>query len=129
MDDEPQPAFKGVEPTAATATKTARLAEVILPLLYALFCAIIILVFSEREYEWMIGQHDLGGPALTLCTIPAPTDDTSDMAIPTLFLIIVLLVPGLMRFIGKRRVGLSQRPSSGLFALWAYRFFIRTTFC
>ena len=106
-----------------------RVAMIALAISYALACAIIILMSSEGDYEWMIGERELDGSVLTLCTIPASTDDTSDMAAPALVLIAVLLVPGVIHLIRRRRVGPSLLLSLGLLTLWGYRFFVRTAFC
>ncbi|WP_122885479.1 DUF2645 family protein [Burkholderia pseudomallei] len=100
-----------------------------LPILYALACAFLIVLFSERDYEWMIGQREPHRSVLTVCTIPASTDDSSDMAIPALILIAMLFVPGLIHLIRQRRIGLSLLLSLGCLALWAYRFYGRTAFC
>lgn len=106
-----------------------RLAKITLAILYALVCAGVILLFSEGDYEWMIGQRGPDGSVLTLCTIPTSTDSTSDMAMPTLVLIAVLFVPGVIRLIGRWHVGPSLLLSLGLLAIWIYRFFIRAAFC
>ena len=115
MSDGPMTSYRGMKITLA--------------ILYALACAVIILIFSEGDYEWMIGEREPDGSSLSLCTIPASTDNTSDMAIPALILIAVLFVPGLIRLMRQRRVSPSLPLSLGLLALWAYRFFGRTAFC
>jgi hypothetical protein len=77
----------------------------------------------------MVGQREPDGSVLTLCTIPTSTDSTSDIAIPTLVLIAVLFVPGVIRLITRWQVGPLLFLSLGLLALWIYRFFIRAAFC
>ena len=89
----------------------------------------MIIILSEQDYESMIGEHARDGSVLTICTIPAPTDDTSDMAMPAMILIAVLFVPGLIRLLKERRIGLLLFLSFGLLVLWAYRFYGRTAFC
>jgi hypothetical protein len=106
-----------------------RLAKITFAILYSLVCTAVILLFSEGDYEWMVGQREPDGSVLTLCTIPTSTDSTSDMAIPTLVLIAVLFVPGVIRLITRWQVGPSLFLSLGLLALWIYRFFIRAVFC
>lgn len=109
--------------------KIASGAMIALPVLYALACTFFIVLLSERDYEWMIGQRESHQSVLTVCTIPASTDDTSDMAIPVLIPIAMLFVPGLIHLIRQRRIGLSLLLSLGCPALWAYRFYGRTAFC
>lgn len=107
----------------------ARWARIGVPILYALACAFLIVLLSARDYEWMIGQREPDGSVLTICTIPAPTDDTSDMAILALLPIVALFVPGLIYLVRQRRISLSLLLSLGCLALWIYRFYWRTAFC
>jgi hypothetical protein len=107
-----------------------RIAKIVLATAYALACAVAILILSGQDYEWMVGERDPDGSVLTLCTIPAPTDnDTSEMAMLALILVVALLAPGLIGLIRRRRIGLPLALSLGLLALWGYRFFGRTAFC
>jgi hypothetical protein len=106
-----------------------RITKIALAIVYTVVCGATILLHSVQEYEWMIGERDPDGSVLTLCTIPTPTDDTSDMAMPALILIAVLLLPGLIGLIRRRRMGLPLVLSLGLLALWGYRFYGRTAFC
>ena len=112
-----------------TRAKVTRAAMIALMIAYALFCAVLILLTSAGDYEGMIGER-VDGEVLTLCTIPASMDDTSDMAIPLLFLIAVLFVPGVIRFIRHRRIGPSLVLALGLLIFWVYSFFVRKAlFC
>jgi hypothetical protein len=106
-------------------------ARSILTLGYALFCIFTIMLLSEREYEWMIEDpYQDPRDKMTICTIPASTDDISDVTAPFCFiLVLVLLIPGLVRLVMKRRLGPSLVLGLALLAFWAWRFWGRMLFC
>jgi hypothetical protein len=101
-----------------------------LTLVYALFCAFAIMLLSIRNYEWMTDEPDLDGSKTTICTIPISPDDLFDaMVWPCFVLVLVLLIPGLVRLVMKRRLGPSLVLGLALLAFWAWRFWGRMLFC
>jgi hypothetical protein len=107
-----------------------RVATIAIVTVYALVCTLLIRISSEGDYEWMVGQKQPDDEILTLCTIPASTDDTSDMAKPLLAMIILLFVPGMVRLIRQRPIGPSLVFSLGILIFWVYSFFVRKAlFC
>jgi hypothetical protein len=47
---------------------------------YALTSWIFIYILSTNDYEWMIGEKDKDGSAMTICSLPPRNDDYSDIA-------------------------------------------------
>src|SRR5262245_2678310 len=107
--------------------KLRRVIGVALAIVYSIACLLLILLGAQKEYEWMVGDD---GEKLTICTIPAPADDTTGLyASVTFCFILVLFTIGAMNSIRARRVRLSLALSLGLFLFWAYQFFLRTLGC
>jgi|GEM_PF-3241158 len=101
-----------------------------LAIIYALFCALAIFMLSGLEYEWMIDDPYAGDDKLTLCTIPLSPDEAFDVKLPfCLVLVLVLLIPGSVRLVMKRRVGLSFAFGVVLLAFLVWRFWGRVAFC
>lgn len=99
-------------------------------LLYAAACAMALSVLAIQDNEWIIGEQDRDGQAFTICTIPAPSDDTSDVALPVaLILIAPLLLAGLLDLARARRVGAPLLLGVVLLLYAAWLFFGRTAFC
>lgn len=97
---------------------------------YAIFCFFAVTVLSIQDTDWMIGETDRDGTAFTACTVPAPGDDTSDVAIPvSLLLIAGLLLPGLFSLVRRRRVGAPLLLGTGLLLYGAALLFGRKAFC
>jgi hypothetical protein len=48
---------------------------------YALTSWIFIYILSTNDYEWMIGEKDADGSAMTICSLPLRNDDYSDIAL------------------------------------------------
>ena len=97
---------------------------------YAIFCFLAVIILSIQDTDWMIGEKDRDGTVLTACTIPAPGDDTSDVAVPvSLMLIAGLLLPGLFSLVRRRRVGAPLLLGTGLLLYWAVLLFGRKAFC
>lgn len=105
-------------------------AKIVGMVLYALFCGISIFLLSVNDYEWMVGERNVDGTRATLCTIPAPMDDSSDVAmLATLALVAVLFSCGLSHLIKRRRVDMSLVFALFLLGFWWYRFLGRSFLC
>lgn len=101
-----------------------------LAITYAIFCFLAVTILSIQDTDWMIGEKDRDGTAFTACTIPAPGDDTSDIALPvSLLLIAGLLLPGVFALVRQRRVGAPLLLGTGLLLYGAVLLFGRTAFC
>jgi len=86
-------------------------------------------MLSDSPYEWMIGDVQ-DNRKLTICDIPAPSDDARNVYIPlTIALILVPLVGGIVSYIRARRVRPALVMGAALLALWIYRFFLRELGC
>jgi hypothetical protein len=55
---------------------------------YALTSWIFIHILSTNDYEWMIGEKDTDGSAMTICSLPLQNDDYSDIA-PLMMIVFV----------------------------------------
>jgi hypothetical protein len=55
---------------------------------YALTSWIFIYILSTNDYEWMIGEKDKDGSAMTICSLPLRNDDYSDIA-PLMMIVFV----------------------------------------
>jgi Protein of unknown function (DUF2645) len=98
--------------------------------LYAMVCGAAMSVLAIQDNEWMIGEQDRDGQAFTICTIPAPGDDTSDVALPVaLILIAPLLLAGLLDLARARRIGAPLLLGVALLFYGAWLFFGRAAFC
>jgi hypothetical protein len=95
--------------------------------LYALFCGVSTILLSAKDYEWMVGEPNADETKTTLCTIPAPMNDLSDVArLVTLVMVALLLACGLSHLIKRRRVNMSLVFALSLLGPWWYRFWGRT---
>ena len=94
---------------------TASQAKIFGTVLYALCCSIAIVVLSVRDYEWMIGEREVDGSVLTICSIPTSADDPSDVArLVTLGMVAVLLVFGLERLVRRKAGEFAAGPERGI---------------
>lgn len=113
-----------------TGSALRRFLPAALAIAYAIFCLLAVTVLSIQDTDWMIGEKDRDGTVFTACTIPAPGDDTSDVAIPvSLLLIAGLLLPGVVSLVRRRRVGAPLLLGTALLLYWAALLFGRTAFC
>jgi hypothetical protein len=55
---------------------------------YALTSWIFIYILSTNDYEWMVGEKDADGSAMTICSLPLRNDDYSDIA-PLMMIVFV----------------------------------------
>lgn len=98
-------------------------------LIYALLVAGVIVMLSDSDYEWLIGEVE-DNRKLTICDIPVPSDYARDIYIPlTAALILVPLIGGIAGSIRARRLSPALWIGAGLLTLWTYRFFFRTLGC
>jgi hypothetical protein len=96
---------------------------------YLLAGSAVIYLLSGHPYEWMIGESSPGEPPLTYCTLPVPSDSTSDAGI-LVSALIVLAGAGFGLFHRRRSVGQAILVCAALLAALAvYRFFLRSMFC
>ena len=96
---------------------------------YALVVIAVVCFVTNITYEFMVGEID-NGKRLTICDLPKSDDDTTDVYAPaTLILVLVLFLPGSVKFLRTRRV--NTQLALGLIALlvWTYRFFLRQAGC
>jgi hypothetical protein len=64
--------------------------EILISIVYSLFCWICVSILSNHDYESWIGDNDGGGVTFTICTIPTSMDETYEFwIIPTLTLIMI----------------------------------------
>jgi hypothetical protein len=98
--------------------------------LYVLLSGLAIFLLSMNDYKWMVGERDTDGTILTLCALPVPSDDTSDVAlIVTLITAFPLLIFGVARLVQRRQGRLPLVLCLGLLALWGYCVGRRTLSC
>ncbi|WP_407704379.1 YjeO family protein [Winslowiella arboricola] len=94
-------------------------------LVYSLFCAVIIDMFSFLDYEEMVGQGEITNVCVVLRTLVM--DDTRDVLAPLAF----LLISPLFYLVAKKK--LKSWPiniiTMLLFIFWLWRFFLRFKFC
>lgn len=111
-------------------SKVVRIVTAAITAGYAAFCFLAVLVLSMQDYEsWWTGP-EVPGPKPDYCYAPDPSDDDSGiMALLTFILIAVLLVPGLISLVRRRRIRLSFVLAVGLILYWIYAFFKQRLFC
>ena len=97
---------------------------------YALTSWIFIYILSTNDYEWMIGEKDTDGSAMTTCSLPLQNDDYSDIA-PLMMIVFVsiALITGVRHMRRRTNFIPSLAVGSGLVLFTAYRFFGRTLLC
>jgi hypothetical protein len=97
---------------------------------YALTSSVFIYILSTNHYEWMIGEKEADGPAMTICSLPLRNDDYSDIA-PLMMIVFVSI--GLIMGVRHMRRQTNFIPNlavgSGLVLFAAYRFYGPTLLC
>jgi hypothetical protein len=97
--------------------------------LYLFAGVVAIYLLSGHPYEWMIGESSPGEPPVTYCTLPVPSDSTSDVGIVISALIVSAGI-GIGRLWRQRNIGRALLVCAALLAaLGIYRFFLRSVFC
>ena len=96
---------------------------------YLVASLVIIYLLSGHPYEWMIGESSPGEPPVTYCTLPVPSDSTSDVGI-FVSVLLILIGAGIGFFWRKESTGRAALVCVGLLVVVAvYRFFLRPMFC
>jgi hypothetical protein len=97
--------------------------------LYLVAGLVAIYLLSGHPYEWMIGESSPGEPAMTYCTLAAPSDPTFDVGV-VVGAVFVLAGLGIGRFWRHTNAGRAVLVCAGLLAAVAvYRFFLQSMFC
>jgi len=116
--------------TGRKLSKAIRILTIATTIGYAVFSLVAIGMFATPDYEsWWTGP-EVPGPKPDYCYAPPPADDDlGDGMVLGFILIAVLLVPGLIHLIRKRRISLSLILAVGLLLYWTYAFFKQSIFC